>query len=637
MLNLVRLWILLSAVLVGGGWILSALHELNGVGYVLWLSPFAGFVAFRCWRDGWLSHANFQRGGRKFSNRFRRRAPQLFLVIAAFSLLGGCLYPPVNYDANAYRLPRLLHWLWAGQWHWIHVSDPRLNIAGCGMEWLSAPLVLFSRSDRLLFLINVCSYLLLPGLVFSVFTRLQVPARAAWWWTWLLSAGLCFALQAGSVANDSLAAVYCLAAVDLALRARQKPAVSDLWLSALAAALATGVKQTNLPLLALWGIAAWPARLLLRQYPWRTAAVAGLGLLVSILPITLLNYRHSGAWLPMEKNIGMLWGLLGNAIAIPVQNLLPPFFSLLPPLHGYWPVLWNGWMHAFLKTPWGAPFRSYDDFGFLSAANYHGVCEADAGLGLGLCLVILATVSGIARLKKNGALVRRNLEPKPMLWLLRWAPWGLALVFVAKVGSYENARLFAPYYLFLFPAWLVRAGHSRVARDPGWQRFGLWTMLAAALLVAAANERPLFPARPVFKLIQANAPGSDFLADESVHYLESVYQIMLARREYFQTALPPGETVVGYYDKAAAADEPGLWLPFGHRRVECVLPDDPPQRLRDLGIHYVVLNNSALAKAGDSLQNWLERYHASVTDQYTFPRSGQPATARPEISVVRLN
>jgi hypothetical protein len=143
----------------------------------------------------------------KFQKRFQRPGPLLFLIIAALSLLSGALYPALNYDANAYRLPRVMHWLWAGQWHWIHTFDSRMNIAACGMEWLSAPLILFTHNDRFLFLINSFSYLMLPGLIFSVFTRSQVRSRVAWWWAWLLSSGWCFALQAGSVANDSFAAI----------------------------------------------------------------------------------------------------------------------------------------------------------------------------------------------------------------------------------------------------------------------------------------------------------------------------------------------------------------------------------------------------------------------------------------------
>ena len=89
-------------------------------------------------------------------------------------------------------------------------------------------MILFTHTDRFLFLINWISYLLLPGLIFSVFTRLQVRPRVAWWWMWFLASGWCFALQAGSVDNDSLAAVYILAAVDLALRAREKKSAADL-------------------------------------------------------------------------------------------------------------------------------------------------------------------------------------------------------------------------------------------------------------------------------------------------------------------------------------------------------------------------------------------------------------------------
>src|SRR5882724_3085620 len=167
MLIAVRFWILLSTQLVGGGWILSALHQLNRAGYAVVLSPLA-LVIFVWWKKSRpLSREKRLRLRAKFQRRFQRRAPQLFLALVALSLLAGCLYPALNYDANAYRLPRVMHWLWAGQWPWIRTFDLRMNISSCGMEWLSSPLILFSNTDRLLFLINWISYLMLPGLVFS--------------------------------------------------------------------------------------------------------------------------------------------------------------------------------------------------------------------------------------------------------------------------------------------------------------------------------------------------------------------------------------------------------------------------------------------------------------------------------------
>ena len=164
MLTLVRLWILLSCLLVGAGWALSALHQLNRAGYGIVFAT-AG-ILLAVWRRKSLRRPPLQpaRLFHSFRRRFRRPAAGCFLLLAILALVAGGLYTPLNYDANAYRLPRILHWLAAGQWHWIHTCDLRMNIAACGMEWLSAPLILFTHTDRFLFLINWVSFLMLPGL-----------------------------------------------------------------------------------------------------------------------------------------------------------------------------------------------------------------------------------------------------------------------------------------------------------------------------------------------------------------------------------------------------------------------------------------------------------------------------------------
>ena len=48
MLNAVRIWILLSAWLVGAGWILSALHQLNRAGYAMVFALAGATVFFWC-------------------------------------------------------------------------------------------------------------------------------------------------------------------------------------------------------------------------------------------------------------------------------------------------------------------------------------------------------------------------------------------------------------------------------------------------------------------------------------------------------------------------------------------------------------------------------------------------------------
>jgi hypothetical protein len=204
-----------------------------------------------------------------------------------------------------------------------------------------------------LFLFNLISYALLPGLVYSVFRRLQVSRRVAWWWMWSLPAAFCYALQAGTLATDSVAAVYALASVAFALQARTSRQVSDLWFSMLAMALATGVKQSNLPLALLWLIGALPASRLLLKYRWWTAAVVLLSLSVSALPMMCLNLLHDCNWAGIPKHPGpdwetwknvqstsAFWSIIGNLIAVPVQNLALPIFPCYQS--------WNEGMQRFM-------------------------------------------------------------------------------------------------------------------------------------------------------------------------------------------------------------------------------------------------------------------------------------------------
>ena len=197
-LRLVKGWIWLSALAGLAGWSLSAIGQLNRTGYALFFAAAAG--AWLACRRRWdWSRPDWP----KTLRRFRRPLPVAFAALAFLIFLGGAIYPPSNYDGLAYRVARVLHWLDHGHWWWIHTPEYRMNDRTCGIEWFYAPLLLFTKSDRALFLVNYIPFLLLPGLVFSVFTRLGVRARVAWSWMWLLPAGYNFLLQAGSIANDT--------------------------------------------------------------------------------------------------------------------------------------------------------------------------------------------------------------------------------------------------------------------------------------------------------------------------------------------------------------------------------------------------------------------------------------------------
>jgi len=267
----------------------------------------------------------------KYRRRFCRPFPLAFLVLAAMAFLGGVIYAPTNYDALAYRLPRTLHWLAADQWHWIHTIFPRVNNRSCGIEWVSAPMLALLKTDRLLFLINIVSFLLLPGLVFSVFTRLGVRRRVAWHWMWIAPTGYSFLLQAGSIGNDLFGAPFALAAVDFALRARGSRSPRHFLTSLLAAAMMTSAKTASLPLLLPCALALLPSLKLIFRRPVLTAAVCVIGMLASALPTMVLNAKFSGDWSGAglahgtSKN-AVLLKVGGNAVSIVSQNLVPPVF-----------------------------------------------------------------------------------------------------------------------------------------------------------------------------------------------------------------------------------------------------------------------------------------------------------------------
>ena len=628
MQNAVRAWILLSALLVGAGWLLSALHELNRVGYLVFFALAVIAVVWR-WRNSrWPSRETIQRAWHKFLHRFKQPAPLLFLALALMGLVGGALYVPNNGDSDAYRIPRVLHWLGRDQWHWIHTFDFRMNAAACGWEWLSAPLILFTRTDRFLFLINWLSYLMLPGLIFSVFTRLRVRPRVAWWWAWLLSSGWCYAMQAGSVGNDSFAVIYALAAVDLALRAKARGRVGDLWLSLLAVALLTNTKQTNLPLVLLWLIAAWPGLKLLLKQPAVAAVVAAMGLLVSVVPVTILNFEHQGTWTGIPANASNLhldspfWGIVGNTFCIPLQNLLPPVFP--------WVDSWNAMMERFVQTPFGSHFASFEFFGRLSFGG-HGVSEGNAGIGLGICL--LTAVSLWAARPPGATVGGARVAGGMQIQMLRWLPWFLLLLFMAKVGTYENARQLAPYYPFFFPLLLTGAGHNCLTRRAWWQRFGLLVMLITAILLVVSRYRPLFPARTVLGWLQEKCPHAKLVSRALLSY--NVRPSLLeSQRNHFARELPPGERVVGFASTLGGS-EVGLWLPFGQRRVEWVLAGDSPEQLRRLGIHYIVVEDNALQAANETIERWMSQYHGDLVDQVSFTM--QPGRPQKHIYLVHLH
>ena len=455
----VAVWVVFSSFCTCAGWVLSAVHQLNVAGYAV--AFLLGLAAVWLLRErlfpGNLGGWNLRRQRRRFGRPF----PLAFLVLALLAILGGAIHAPSNYDAMAYRIPRVLHWLAEGQWHWIHTSFQRVNTRACGIEWLSAPLIVLTKTDRGLFLINAASFLLLPGLVFSVFRRVGVRPRVAWHWMWLLPTGYCYLLQAGSISNDMFSAVYALAAVDFALRARISGRVSEVCLSLLSAALLTGAKASNLPLLLPWVVAFVPTWRLWLARPIALAATIPPALGVSFLPTAVLNKVHCGDWTGMvvehvPMGSGPVWlHLLANGITWPLDNLAPPVFPFAS--------AWNRAADALTPACLAALFqRHYFEPG---AANWHLPEIAGGGIGGPGLWNYNSAWPEPAGGRPSGADGETSQQRRcPAIWSARLvclAPWVSLLYLMTKLSLSGSVRYLACYYPLLCAGLLLSPAQAR--------------------------------------------------------------------------------------------------------------------------------------------------------------------------------
>ena len=596
---LLAAWVVFSSLCSCAGWVLSALHELDAAGYAA--TFLLGLAA------GWLLRGRLFPGSfggwslRKQRRRFARAFPLAFLVLALLAILGGAIHAPNNYDALAYRIPRVLHWLAEGQWHWIHTDFQRVNTRACGIEWLSAPLIAFTKTERWLFLINAVSFLFLPGLVFSVFTRVGVRPRVAWHWMWLLPTGYCYLLQAGSISNDMFSTVYALAAVDFALRARESRRVSDVCLSVLSAALLTGAKTSNLPLLLPWAVAFVPAWRVWLARPVAMGAVIVAATGASFLPMAVCNAVHGGDWtgatieqVPMAS--GPLWlRLLSNGIMWPLNNVVPPVFPLAP--------AWSRAADALTPASLGALLEKHFEPAVAHWRLPEMQVEEWAGLGFGVTILLglslLAAVIGHRKQDGPQAAASGSLAKR----LLCLSPWVSLFYVMTKLNLSSGARYLAPYYPLLSLGLLLSPFQEVVIRRRWWRSWALFSCGLAGLLLVLSPARPLWPAEWFIQRhssrLQSSRLGSLAIA---------AYAAKGNRGEVFApviSMLPADASVVGF--SADDFPETSLWKPFGARRILHLKTSDTPEEIRQRGIKYALVVEDKLT---ESWGQWLQRMDA---------------------------
>ncbi|MCX6972661.1 MAG: hypothetical protein NTV93_21260 [Verrucomicrobia bacterium] len=520
----------------------------------------------------------------------------IFLLCLAGAFVGGAIYPPTNYDAITYRLPRILHWLHEGHWHWIPAWNDRMNYSATGFEWLMAPLFAIFRTDRLFFLINVVSYALLPGLLYSAFTMLGISRRVAWAWMWLLPTGYCFVTQAGSIGNDTFAAVYFLAALVFGMRGWKNGSMFCACLCMLSAGLLTGAKASNIPLLlpiavvlvpGIWRVlvcsgvrgrgqilspsapdiptpaSACPTRHtphstrpFIRFYQFTFAVLAAIA--VSFVPLAVINIQHTGDWSGDPGNTGKMKlsdpasGIVGNGLQLAAGCLAPPAL----PIAG----IWSQFGRQVVESPYLA--RIHTGFPRLSLALVELPSEEGAGLGLGLSVLLLASAVG-------GILFQPRGIRAPLAMVVGLCCWAALGAYMVKLGSECTARLVAAYYPGIVIPILALAPQARLVTRRWWKILAIIAALSAWIPLALAPPRPLLPVESIFGLAgRMGAPAS------IIKRTQTVYSVYGTRNDNLATVrehLPLPARTIGF---AGTGDESELsfWRPFGQRSVVDLVP-----------------------------------------------------------------
>lgn len=602
----VKIWIWLSVFASAAGWALGLLGFLHPVGYLI-LGGVALVVLVQAQAQGALELKFGTAFWHKARRRFRRGYPLAFVILAGLAFIGGALYPPTNHTGLSYRVPRVLQWLEAGEWHWIFTPNLRQNTRACGMEWLTAPMFLFLKSDRALFLLNFFPFLLMPGLIYSGFTRLGVRARVAWQWMWLLPTGYVFLLQAGSAGNDAFPATYALAAMDFGCRAWKTRKPGDIWHSLLAVALLNGAKASNLPLTLPWLVLVFPLWRVLKAHPLGTVRVAVLAFAVSFLPTAILNIHYLGDWSALKyerPGMGMhnpVVGAYGNALLLLINNLCPPFF----PLAGWW----NRHALQLIPGPIVRPMMKYFEDGF--HALWELPTEDWAGLGFGVTLVALVAAWHAARGFKDRRRAAGGVLPIPGLIqrLALWTPWVALLAYCMKSGMVTPARLIAPYYALLLPVFLVGPEQSRLVRRGWWKWLGGFVFLSSLAVLVVTPPRPLWPVKTLMPHLRAVLPGNRLLERAQGTY--AAYAVRNDPLPELRAKLPPDLKVIGFLGTHDDLDI-SFWRPFGSRRVQQIGHRATAEDIRAQGLLYAVVSGVHFQLAKLSFEDWLTEMRAEV-------------------------
>ena len=602
--SLLSVGIRLAGLAVVVGWGLSACGQLDLRGYLLAGIPGAVAVvllscAGRPWRRG-VCHC------RRIVVWWKRPRLLPLLYIATFALvvLGSIIHEPNNFDGLSYRAAKVLFWLRAHHWEWIHSPYSPINHTLPNYEWLTVPMFLATGGFHTTVVINWIAYLLIPPLFFSLLRALGAGGRMACDWMWLFPSGYLITMLAGGIGNDLLGLTAILAALHCARRFAASGRGGYLLDALLAAGFCTGIKLSNLPL---------PAFVLIillkdhRRLLTNRAALAGgivFGLLASAVIPLLLNRAHSGSILgggAEDIVASPIAGWVGNGLILCVAALAPPIFPGAGQVSALFEKGLDGGLASWLHAHYGKFTLKLSEL----------PQEEGGGLGLGLTVGVILCLIWWARSRRTQAARPARCSPLlPWQWVAYWACLGLGLAAItSKLGTGPAVpRNLLPWCPLVLGPVLAVLGRGKCASSRIWRVAAPLISLSVLPALLLTPSRPLVPPRLLISLAERAHLGA--VAER----LRVVYEVYGQRADPFiaiRQAIPPDAEVIGLVSDGG--EPTAAWFkPFGHRWPVYLLSAADVEAARTSGgVQYVVVKEGCCEQYFKMpTARWFERFRA---------------------------
>jgi hypothetical protein len=389
-----------------------------------------------------------------------------------------------------------------------------------------------------------------------------------------------------------------LASVYFSFLARKNRRIEDLGLAFLAAALATGVKASNLPLMLPILFALWPSLGLLRSRPFVGAAIILLSVVVSFAPLALLNQAYTGQWAGDPGNLqkqqvqNPVAGIIGNSLLLMAQAISPHIFPYARDI-SFWVVNHiPKTLHDFLAR--GFP-RFEWQLGELPQ-------EEMGGLGLGITLLVGTVL--FARLNLREAW--RNIRQSPG-FLIGIMSWAALLAYMVKLGNEGASRLLSSYYPLLLIPILMLPGQAWLVRQRWWKIIGILSGVGSLLAMVLTPSRPLWPAEFVCNRLAAAYPQNSEIARARKVY--ATYMKRNCLLTDLSQQIPDSVTVFGLIGSYNDPDA-SLWQPYGKRQAVYLTHVN---RGRPPCCEWVVIEQQPLeAQIGEPMDDWLKKTGGAV-------------------------